>query len=255
MLVTRKFKLIKIYPGSRELGTIVTNENTFAEYYLAYPEFWEEVIELPRDFEILSFKDTRNHNIMTKRSHGRFILEGLKENEIQGASEEYELKQSDYVIHSVKRLSDNKVFTLGDKINNGQEIKSIGLINEEIRIYPQHSFYKIKEVMLDAPPILFWTEDDVPIHKREYSYIVDIDYIYQGSIMWDTTECFTKDSVNPRYRFFSTEAKAKEYIIMNKPVLSLKDIEELSYTVATNKVYCVVKDLLINKVKNKIWGT
>lgn len=45
-----KYKLIKTYPGSPELGTIVSGENKTAEwmgtnFYKKYPEYWEEVNE------------------------------------------------------------------------------------------------------------------------------------------------------------------------------------------------------------------
>ena len=52
----RKFKLIKTYPGSLELGAIRKDFDNpiLSKYFTDYPEFWEEVIE--PDFEILAFK-------------------------------------------------------------------------------------------------------------------------------------------------------------------------------------------------------
>jgi hypothetical protein len=91
----KKYKLIKQYPGSVELGTIVekcsftgsgvignnklyTNKKGFGvESPENYPEFWEEVVE--KDYEILISR------VVTKE------------------------------ILSVKRLSDGEVFTIGDR--------------------------------------------------------------------------------------------------------------------------------------------
>ena len=42
----KKFKLIKRYPNSLELGTIVEKEwDEYGVQFAAYPEFWEEVLE------------------------------------------------------------------------------------------------------------------------------------------------------------------------------------------------------------------
>jgi len=90
----KKFKLIKKYPGSPNLGTTCeerNNKSSFCYYFEGeknigitkdqvenQPEYWEEVIE--KDYEI------------------------LKTCPIEGR------------IYSVKRLSDGEVFTVGDKI-------------------------------------------------------------------------------------------------------------------------------------------
>ena len=86
-----KYKLIKKYPGSDSVGTIVTGYGkdgwyskgpggkTYDWTLIVYnPEYWEEVVE--KDYEI------------------------LKTCPIEG------------IIYSVKRLSDGEVFTVGDRI-------------------------------------------------------------------------------------------------------------------------------------------
>ena len=74
----RKFKLIKEYPGSSSLGTIF-HIGGFAGDVSKYPEFFEEVVE--KDYEVLIAKVVP------------------------------------YTILSVKRLSDEEIFTVGDLIN------------------------------------------------------------------------------------------------------------------------------------------
>lgn len=73
----KKYKLIKKYPGFSELGTIIECQDG-TSYYSKNPEYWEEV--LAPDYEILVRK----------------------------------LVNENSLIHSVKRLSDGEVFTIGD---------------------------------------------------------------------------------------------------------------------------------------------
>lgn len=58
-------------------------------------EFWEEVIE--KDYEILSYISKLKNAIIS--------------------SEDDWINHGDWDIHSVKRLSDGEVFTVGDKLN------------------------------------------------------------------------------------------------------------------------------------------
>lgn len=95
--MTRKFKLIKEYPGSTELGTIAENSRG---YYISiphgyifainhnpekYPEFWEEVTGM--DEKLFSIQDFKE--VFTKSYYqsqwDKLILPKLKEklNEIK----------------------------------------------------------------------------------------------------------------------------------------------------------------------------
>ena len=110
----KKVKLIRTYPGSPKLGTILTpktdveNTNTNNFYWEGswfnpndFCDFWEEVIE--KGYEILSyssFTTTTSKQIFTKG------IEGF------GEIGKYNM----FPIHSVKRLSDGEVFTVGDTI-------------------------------------------------------------------------------------------------------------------------------------------
>lgn len=60
----KKYKLIKIFPGSPSLGTIIedTGQGSYkmnnSQYYGKinienYPEFWEEIIEVPEYVECI----------------------------------------------------------------------------------------------------------------------------------------------------------------------------------------------------------
>lgn len=93
----RKFKLIKEYPGSPPLGeTIFYNEDNVINAYegvIDYPEFWEEIT---KTYEI----------ILVKNIHSGAI-----------ASPRYIENKKHFEIYAVKRLSDGKIFKLGDIVN------------------------------------------------------------------------------------------------------------------------------------------
>ena len=108
-----------------------------------YPEFWEKVVEkectcgvfdccsnlknckilaskqpkiVEKDYEILSFTNYTGQ-ISTKRKNGLF-LNSICNNEYGVYAAEHHISKWD--IHSVKRLSDGEIFTVGDfvDINN-----------------------------------------------------------------------------------------------------------------------------------------
>ena len=97
-----KYKLIKEYPGSPKVGTIITSVRSYYNDIKVemYPEFWEEVIE--KDYEILEyyqkeFTYSKNHVNWT-----------------------YIFKQN-YPIKTIKRLSDGEIFTVGDRLRDHSE--------------------------------------------------------------------------------------------------------------------------------------
>ena len=126
-----KYKLIKIYPGSPKLGTIVevdkdgwccTSCNLNPQ---DYPEFWEKVVE--KDYEILSFKSNFYTFVLDddgyysyNKNRERLSLSNLEKNPL-------------YTIHSVKRLSDGEVFTVGDKCDDGI-VQGFNIIDDKMYI-------------------------------------------------------------------------------------------------------------------------
>ena len=95
-----KYKLIKEYPGSPKLGTITDRTMYFPEYY---PSFWQPVVE--KNYEILSLVASEKNPQHKKGS--KFLH-----------NKDYKFKNmyptEFWDIYSVKRISDNKIFTIGD---------------------------------------------------------------------------------------------------------------------------------------------
>ena len=132
----KKYKLISTYPGSPKLGTIlspktdVENTNTNNFYWEGswfnpndFCKFWEEVIKL--DYEVTQVLYATQIRTLYDDFY-RLYSDGV------GFDLSY-LLNNDGKIHSVKRLSDGEVFTVGDRINIGEEheifIRTISMIN------------------------------------------------------------------------------------------------------------------------------
>jgi hypothetical protein len=193
----KKYKLIRKYPGSPELGTVATFRKKHHDYIIHdewfipvfkienYPEFWEEIIEYPigtlvrdtfsnanfiykkkanykwiclgssfvnpidsieytiydneigknlryvlveKNYEILSFRGN-NLKYIYKLQNDGFYWSGVR-NDTKYLLEE-ELAETSIHIYSVKRLSDNSIFTIGDSVTyaNGKPQKKLHHLN------------------------------------------------------------------------------------------------------------------------------
>jgi hypothetical protein len=236
----KKYKLIKEYPGSREAGTIVekcyftgsgvignnklyTNKKGFGvESPENYPEYWEEIIE--KDYEILSF---------VNKQDPRPIIYDICENGLYSAcnkrigsfTADECLNRYKNAIYSVKRLSDGEVFTIGDKITPTHQDVDFEYINSfqiENNICNFNSYRKSIKDLIKIKQPLFATEDGVDI--------------FEGGIFCEVTNNFSlginvKIKVYESSKTFSTKEKAEEYILMNKPCLSINDILSIYKTV------------------------
>lgn len=235
----KQYKLIKTFPGSPELGTIAgyskykgliyyedNLDNIFKKEIVEnYPEFWEEV--KLKDYEILSFVNTEG-NVLKKDSKINVLKKDSQINvfcksdgKIPFYSEIELLCNPNIKIHSIKRLSDGEVFTVGDKVNNPNfptwlikefivEINNIVVVSKcGSRCYNFNNLEKSKEV-------LFKTEDGVDIYEGDIYYCVNSSFKLSEWIAY-------KDTIQEWVNNFSKKEKAEEYILRNKPFFSLND--------------------------------
>ncbi len=244
----KKYKLIKKYPGSpKSLGIThqfyqlnekgCTSEEWMGEkYYSNHPEFWEEVIE--KDYEILSWICTNpnsNYNILnsiaTKTDDGtQWLIETTR-----CASRVRTSCLDDYAIHSVKRLNDGEIFTIGDEIiHKVRNSKPIGKLTNLWISYEQlrgdinnlgvvlcNDIDKRNDIIVYKKP-LFTTEDGIDIFKGDKFYIVIIPNKWQAleRIGGDGLD-FKEEAI--RKRCFSTKKAAEDYIFFNKPCISINE--------------------------------
>jgi hypothetical protein len=222
----KKYKLIKNYPGSPELGTEfeywtdgiseqIYNKSTNPSFIPLKtvknnPEFWEEVVE--KDYEILSLC-TKSDSHMLKKPF--YDIPNLLE---QGCK-----------INSVKRLSDGEVFTIGDeamsKYGNYGHITEFQLKYSKIYISTKSGDNRccLKDLKRVKKP-LFTTEDSVNIFEGDNPKVYMVHKINDYKIK----ECIKKDvkpgSFSNKVYYFATKEAAEKYVLMNKPCLSFNMI-------------------------------
>ena len=191
-----KYKLIKEYPGSPKLGTITDRTMYFPEYY---PSFWQPVVE--KNYEILSLVASEKHPQHKKGS--KFLH-----------NKDYKFKNmyptEFWDIYSVKRISDNKIFTIGDSYED--------LIIEKMFMSVDNNIITTYKPKVKQP--LFTTEDGVDIFKGDISFGVN------SNFKLSEVKHINKLYIYPNVKEFSTKEKAEEYILLNKPVLSYGDVQE-----------------------------
>lgn len=244
-----EYKLIKEYPGSPKLGTIVkvksdgyihwnvnSNNNNPTNYIHSssmkqYEEFWEEVVE--KDYEILSFVNNGSKGgikgfIVPLQDDGKYYAKGYIRCNYDETLEN-QLKESSLDIYSVKR-NDGKIFTIGDKIieskicGNKSEIKRFNIYSNKLIVEvfnkSTHRTAPFSLMYKDKQP-LFKTEDGVDIFEGDTYYKV-VNKSFQLLIMENASKGESLKS-----KVFSTKEKAEEYILMNKPCLSLADVASI----------------------------
>jgi len=124
-------------------------------------------------------------------------------------------------IHSVRRLGDGEVFTVGDLTNLGQ---ITGFYNRWAGMEAHFGnegalFSSLKK----SRTPLFTTEDGKHIYKG--------DTVYQLSVNedWKIRKLAATEYSAPVpdfFKYFSTEDAAKEYVRMNKPCFSYKEVDD-----------------------------
>jgi len=230
----KKYKLIKTYPGSPELNFVAIQEERNG-YYSGeiewgspkedienQSEFWEEVIE--KDYEILCIKHKKNKCFYRDSIDLRNL--------------------NVYDIHSVKRLSDGEVFTVGDRIKvfiGHSFIKKFNINNLNVLICTSKTGegFNIENLKHIKKP-LFTTEDGVDIFKNTKFWYID-NFIIKTYITREFSE------IESSYKTFATEEKAEEYILLNTPCLSLKDISTIKCS--EYDFFGAIKKLVEEKIK------
>ena len=237
-----KYKLIKTYPGSPKLGTILTHEEL---QYCNWNEYYQEVVE--KDYEILSVI-TNNNKFIEKVYNQDATIEPY------------------WKIHSVKR-KDGEIFTIGDIVTNkGEIINEFEIIDNKLKVWFIHPSYScpskpknnrsitgcgnmnfnwLKNIVKIKQP-LFTTEDGVDIYEGDYSYGVhnskfDIVKIKHISTVY----------VGDNFIEFSTKEKAEEYILLNKPCLSYNEVLK-AVSIKNKNTFETLKILVKSKIQQSV---
>jgi hypothetical protein len=232
----KKYKIIKTYPGSDKLGTIITldkNGECWSTPQLViendckhHPEFFEEIIQ--KQYEILFYHcKSLGHTLKASQ---------FTDTQFGGNSE--------WSIYSIRRLNDSEVFSIGDVLvdtfNKSQGSFTLKEIEFEsapcdkgtgkLSFVHTHQIlgkYIPLERLQKAKPVLFVTEDGVSVVENDnVHWVINGKYAYELRIC----EAHIKSSLLERdvYKIFSSFEKAQDFILMNKPILSIKDLLDLA---------------------------
>ena len=201
-------------------------------------EFWEEVVE--KDYEILSFIDISK---LIKKEDGLFYRENTQNNGVR------EDQISHFRINSVLRKSDNCVFSIGDEVkqsnvihNNTFVIKAFELdVNNNHLLAISNGGIKISKIE-KSKPVLFKSFDGVDIYESDGIFIVNKFF----SLGFSKGVSYNNHKDN---KFFSTQEAAQEYILMNKPCLSINDVTKNLEAFKNNKfILNELKELVKSKL-------
>jgi hypothetical protein len=140
----------------------------------------------------------------------------------------YTLQDGDE-IYQVKRLSDDLLVTLNDLI--GHRLGDATLVVDRFEINSKgicaiDKEDKLKYFLLKnwkkIIPILFTTQDGKDIYEgMEYWFVGS-----QWQAKWGNAEIGTGQV--PHFKYFSTKEKAEEYVLMNKPLFTTKEVIDIS---------------------------
>ena len=235
----KTYKLIKEYPGSPSLGTIVEALPNVSCYSIhcnieKFPAYWEEIKE--KEYEILTLIANGKH---PSRIKGYISTFNNKNN--------YDFYKHYWDINSIIRLSDREIFTVGDNVEHKDDndkgvITKIKILEnppfDTIVIEYKGEYKGVKAfifsnsigVLKHSKPPLFISEDNVPIYEGDEYWWLHLPLT--GNIYSGNAGCV---QANDTLRF-STKKAAEDYIAKNK-VLFVTEDGVNAYS--TSEIWCV----------------
>lgn len=256
----RKFK--NIITGHIAIQTNREDQYTTGDFiipavFIQNSNDWEEIIE--KDYEILKFRS----NVPNSDESWDWLQSSKDLWQRRGkittpVFTDWLLNNPQYLIYSVKRLSDSEVFTIGDKCNLDVTITGFEIVENRIRVFTGkkgdwqwlNSIEKIKQP-------LFTTHDGVEITDPEQYVYQVTDYHLSHDMKLHRKKASNVYKNNNVKQFYSEES-AKRYLLENRNLLSYNDVMSLfvnnvvgENTRILNSVGVFDKKLL-NLLKDKI---
>jgi hypothetical protein len=247
-----KYKLIREYPGSPKLGEIRTGAEENERFHLTQkcmennPEYWEKIIE--KDYEILSLISSDNTIITYENGGGCYKNDELKKDY---KDKEYFLlcfliHKDLWKINSIKRLSDNEIFSVGDKVVN-----PAGITFTISKFYLDSKSEKmlangdngngIRINKISHVKFLLTTEDGVKIFRGDTCYCVIKKTM--KVLKWSN---ILDDGTLDKYVYFSTKQSAEDFINKNKVLFVTEDGVDIKIG---NEYFYVSDDFKLDNAK------
>lgn len=223
----KKYKCIQKYPHGPILGKEIHDSWEDESRSLAnYPDFWEEIIDPA--YKILKFHD--GHNEYYKPldgNNGEFTI-----NLTYRYTEKDLLNRVNVSISSVKRMSDGKIFSLGDRVfyEYNTLIKwdidnfLISLTEKNVLLVRSKDDQMVEnlETLKKVDSVTFITEDGKELTEKDEFWVVTTDKKNLVGNRSHTFPSFSKDKT--KYLRFSSLEAANDYRINSKNCLSLLDV-------------------------------
>lgn len=156
-------------------------------------------------------------------------------------------------IESVRRLSDGEVFSLGDDVGYSQnpyktfKIDSFNVIGHNMMAVNSVGRELNIIILNNNKKPLFQTEDGKDVYEGG-------EFVAVQKTTFDML-CCRQTLTNPEnYYIFSNEEKANNWVLMNKPVLSVNDVLavcENNYGFLQNKLLDRLKEIAKSKIEGK----
>jgi len=148
-------------------------------------------------------------------------------------------------IYSIKRLSDGQIFSIGDKVTHRLaphktlEIVRFSIFEKTLlRVHHDYNGVDYSSInnltKLPQRVSLFTTEDGFDIYEGDTSYIVETDL---WCIVEDKGSKISSTTFWNCRKAFMSKSSAEEYLLMNKPCLSVKEVFELQLPQSYNSSF------------------
>lgn len=182
---------------------------------------------LKKDYEILSFKNDYGQIFTLKKDSYKLSFESEKADYSWRTLEHMLTIATHCVIYSIKRISDGKIFTSGDFVEHTKypsltcNIDSFYINKNGACLIHSNDggFSEDISLVKKVKEPLFTTEDGMEIYRGDRYWIVD-----SSTFRIFSCKSFGVVLKHSSDLYFSSEEIAKDYILKNKPLLSLKDV-------------------------------
>lgn len=219
-----KVRFVEDANGEYEVveGGRITQRNGIRTLSIDYGEQKESALE--KDYVITAFRSRPLQDLWLP--HNGDVSKGWsrKGNQTVPYTTEEILDNNLYEIYSVRRESDNEEFTVDELTEQGFIIE-FNSTDVPFNVHCSGGYCKLSQLTKKKDKqVLFTTQDNTPVFEG------DVHWLDKGT--WQTGTALAEDIARNKevydgqYFYFSTKEKAEEYILLNKPLLSLNDIKE-----------------------------
>lgn len=217
-------------------STKVPMANAVSAKYIENTNDWVEITKVqPKEWEITAFRSILKGYIWELNKNGYYQTSNSVQNDLDSMLTKGFtcVKTGNVEIYSIRRLSDNVEFKIGDVLVSGcgkQKIIAISIDKYNEKNIWLHYFtdkysqctYRLNEVKKAEK--LFTTEDGIDIFEENpYTYVHLHSWHIDHAIANKTFNSINCKSAYSKY--FSTKEAAEEYVLINKPCLSINDLK------------------------------